>query len=279
MSRWLAGRTSGSWWWRTRSRIARRSSSGLSREGFVVDVAADGPEGLRRFIDHPPDIVLLDLLLPGHARHRGVPTDADVSPVPIVMVSAVGAELDVVLGLELGAAGYVTKPFRLRELVARMQAILRRVSPARVPGARAGTEWARRRPRVRSTRRTADVDLRSGRPSTSCAGRSPSGVDPSTSPAANSTCSPCCSPRSRRVRTREELIDLLWPDRFLSDSRTLDTHIHRLRAKLEPDPAEPRYIVTVRGVGFRLDPDGSRPAPPARHGLRPDLPDQPHPAS
>ncbi len=67
---------------------------------------------------------------------------------------------------------------------------------------------------------------------------------------------------ARRVRTREELIDLLWPDRFLSDSRTLDTHIHRLRAKLEPDPAEPRFIVTVRGVGFRLDPDGSRPLRP-----------------
>ncbi len=64
---------------------------------------------------------------------------------------------------------------------------------------------------------------------------------------------------ARRVRTRDELIDLLWPDRYLSDSRTLDTHIHRLRAKLEPDPAEPRYIVTVRGVGFRIDPDGARP--------------------
>jgi two-component system response regulator RegX3 len=77
----------------------------------------------------------------------------------------------------------------------------------------------------------------------------------------------------RRVRTREELIDLLWPDRFLSDSRTLDTHIHRLRAKLEPDPTEPRYIVTVRGVGFRLDPDGSRPAPPTRQAPRSDVPD------
>jgi two-component system response regulator RegX3 len=69
---------------------------------------------------------------------------------------------------------------------------------------------------------------------------------------------------ARRVRTRDELIDLLWPDRYLSDSRTLDTHIHRLRAKLEPDPAEPQYIVTVRGVGFRIDPDGTRPAPPSR---------------
>jgi len=69
---------------------------------------------------------------------------------------------------------------------------------------------------------------------------------------------------ARQVRTREELIDLLWPDRYLSDSRTLDTHIHRLRTKLEPDPTNPRYIVTVRGVGFRIDPDGTRLAPPSR---------------
>jgi two-component system response regulator RegX3 len=77
------------------------------------------------------------------------------------------------------------------------------------------------------------------------------------------------------VRTREELIDLLWPDRYLTDSRTLDTHIHRLRAKLEPDPAEPRFIVTVRGVGFRIDPDGSRPIPPVRRALPPEHPDEP----
>ena len=83
---------------------------------------------------------------------------------------------------------------------------------------------------------------------------------------------------ARRVRTRDELIDLLWPDRYLSDSRTLDTHIHRLRAKLEPDPAEPRYIVTVRGVGFRIDPDGTPdpPPPPGRPGRRVR---QPGPAS
>jgi DNA-binding winged helix-turn-helix (wHTH) protein len=90
------------------------------------------------------------------------------------------------------------------------------------------------------------------------------------------------------VRTRDELIDLLWPDRFLSDSRTLDTHIHRLRAKLEPDPADPRFIVTVRGVGFRIEPDGDDPVPPTQTGPGPDpstesqgaaRPVGPHPAS
>ena len=104
-------------------------SSGLRREGFDVDVAPDGLEGLRLFADRPPDIVLLDMLLPGMHGTEVCRRMRTMAPVPIVMVSAVGAELDVVLGLELGAADYVTKPFRLRELVARMQAILRRVAP------------------------------------------------------------------------------------------------------------------------------------------------------
>ncbi len=104
-------------------------SSGLRREGFDVDVAPDGLEGLRLFADRPPDIVLLDMLLPGMHGIEVCRRMRTMAQVPIVMVSAVDTELDVVLGLELGAADYVTKPFRLRELVARMQAILRRVAP------------------------------------------------------------------------------------------------------------------------------------------------------
>ncbi len=226
-------------------------SSGLGREGFEVAVAADGAEGLRLFADHRPDIVLLDMLLPGMHGIEVCRRLRSQSPVPVVMVTAVDAELDVVLGLELGAADYVTKPFHLRELVARMQAILRRVSPPgdgspadEVPGhdppavvapgattgfGRSAVDFARREVRVGGhqthlSRREFDL------------------LAALLSPA-------------RRVRTRTELIDLLWPDRELSDSRTLDTHIHRLRAKLEPDPSDPRFIVTVRGVGFRLDPD------------------------
>ena len=105
-------------------------ASGLSREGFDVEVAADGVEALRRFDECRPDIVLLDILLPGMRGIEVCRRMRELAPVPIVMVSAVDAELDVVLGFELGAAGYVTKPFRLRELVARMHAILRRVAPA-----------------------------------------------------------------------------------------------------------------------------------------------------
>ena len=107
-------------------------SSGLQLEGYQVELAADGTEGLARFAERPPDIVLLDVLLPGISGIEVCRRMRAIAPVPIVMVSAVDTELDVVLGLELGAADYVTKPFHLRELLARIQAVLRRVSP---PGA------------------------------------------------------------------------------------------------------------------------------------------------
>jgi two-component system, OmpR family, response regulator RegX3 len=239
-------------------------AAGLSLEGFDVDVTPDGSEGLRHFADHPPDIVLLDMLLPGMHGMEVCRRMRALAPVPIVMVSAVDTELDVVLGLELGASDYVTKPFRLRELVARMQAILRRVSPpdvSPIDQVRAddlldgdGVAEFEQRPavdlgevRVDFVRREVTV----GRMKTHLSRREFDLLAVLLSPA-------------RRVRTRTELIDLLWPDRYLSDSRTLDTHIHRLRAKLEPDPARPRFIVTVRGVGFRIDPDGARPSPTPR---------------
>jgi two-component system, OmpR family, response regulator RegX3 len=230
-------------------------SSGLRLEGFSVDVVPDGSEALRSFAEQPPDIVLLDMLLPGMHGMEVCRRMRAMSKVPIVMVSAVDTELDVVLGLELGASDYVTKPFQLRELVARIQAILRRVSPpatllagdittAEVPGSVSGHDA---RPdavfgavRVDFERREATVG----------------GSEVHLSRREFDLLSVLLSP-TRRVRTRAELIDLLWPDRYLSDSRTLDTHIHRLRAKLEPDPASPRFIVTVRGVGFRIDPQGA----------------------
>jgi two-component system response regulator RegX3 len=244
-------------------------SSGLQGEGFDVQLAPDGAAALRLFADRPPDIVLLDMLLPGMHGMEVCRRMRAMAQVPIVMVSAVDTELDVVLGLELGAAGYVTKPFRLRELVARMQAILRRVSPPSIPVMNItireleppeAADSAERRPqtgfgpvRVDFVRREVAV----------------AGVQTHLSRREFDLLAVLLSP-ARRVRTRDELIDLLWPDRYLSDSRTLDTHIHRLRAKLEPDPAEPQYIVTVRGVGFRIDPDGTRPAPPSRNleGIR-----------
>jgi two-component system response regulator RegX3 len=240
-------------------------SSGLRLEGFGVDVAPDGQEALRLFADRPPDIVLLDMLLPGMHGIEVCRRMRAVSDVPIVMVSAVDTELDVVLGLELGASDYVTKPFHLRELVARMQAILRRVSPSSVglggPD-HSPTEISDPSPdgalpdsffgsvRVDFVRREASVD----------------GGEVHLSRREFDLLAVLLSP-ARRVRTRAELIDMLWPDRYLSDSRTLDTHIHRLRAKLEPDPSNPQFIVTVRGVGFRIDPDGSHPLPHSTAGV------------
>ena len=103
--------------------------AGLSMEGYDIELAADGIDGLRRFADHPPDLVLLDVLLPGMVGTEVCRRMRDIAPVPVIMVSALNTEIDVVLGLELGAADYVTKPYRLRELVARIQAVLRRVAP------------------------------------------------------------------------------------------------------------------------------------------------------
>ena len=239
-------------------------SSGLQLEGYHVELAADGAEGLARFAERLPDIVLLDVLLPGISGIEVCRRMRAIAPVPIVMVSAVDTELDVVLGLELGAADYVTKPFRLRELVARIQAVLRRVSP---PGT--GPEPSPAPPPAprEAAASTARADVRLGPMVVDFASRSVTRDNEQIhlSRREFDLLDVLLAPPGQ-VRTRDELIDLLWPHRELSDSRTLDTHIHRLRAKLEPDPSNPRFIVTVRGVGFRIDPDGARPAPARREG-------------
>ncbi len=227
--------------------------AGLAKEGYRVALAADGPEGLQRFVSDRPDLVLLDVMLPGMPGTEVCRRMRAIAPVPIIFVSALDSELDVVVGLELGAADYVTKPYHFRELVARIQAVLRRVAPP--PALRSGgtrraprTEtvvagplrvdfarrevWAREEP-VHLSRREFDL------------------------------LALLLSPPGQ-VRTRDELIDLLWSGRDLADSRTLDTHIRRLRMKLEDDPAAPGLIVTVRGVGFRLDAD--RGGPDRRRG-------------
>jgi two-component system, OmpR family, response regulator RegX3 len=244
-------------------------SVGLRREGFDVDVAADGAEGLTLFADRTPDIVLLDMLLPGMHGMEVCRRMRMMAPVPIVMVSAVDAEVDVVLGLELGAADYVTKPFRLRELVARMQAILRRISPPDVPyfhhpAGREGRSGLDREEPVGRRYSDQEAVAAFGTVEVDFVRRevTVAGAQTHLSRREFDLLAVLLSP-TRRVRTRDELIDLLWPDRYLSDSRTLDTHIHRLRAKLEPEPTEPRFIVTVRGVGFRIDPDGTHPMPSA----------------
>ena len=219
--------------------------AGLAKAGFQVELAADGPSGLRSFLAQPPDLVVLDLMLPGMAGTEVCRRMRQAAPVPVIMVTALDAEIDVVLGLELGAADYVTKPYRLRELVARIQAVLRRVAPAEtlepLPGrGPARTEVVSAGPvRVDLARREV---TRSGR----VVELSRREFD---------LLALLLSPPGQ-VRTREELIDRLWAGLDLADTRTLDTHVRRLRVKLEEDPSDPQYLVTVRGVGFRFDPEG-----------------------
>ncbi len=226
-------------------------SVGLRLEGFRVVVAEDGGTGLSLLAEVQPDIVLLDMLLPDMHGIDVCRQIRAVSSVPVVVVSAVDSELDIVLGLELGAAGYVTKPFRLRELVARMHAILRRAAPV-VPVVASplvgpsGQDEVNGPDVIRVGATTVDLQRREVL----------SDGDPVRLSRKEFDLLATLLTPAGRMRSRTELLDLLWPDQYLLDSRTLDTHIHRLRSKVEPDPTEPRFIITIRGVGFRIDLDG-----------------------
>jgi two-component system, OmpR family, response regulator RegX3 len=209
-------------------------ASGLSREGFAVELAADGHEALRLFHRIHPDLVLVDVMLPDQSGVELCQQMRALAPVPIIMVTAKDSEVDVVLGLELGASDYVPKPFRLRELVARMRAVLRRGSPSSA----APTE---------EVLHAGPVRLDTGRRLVTVNGET---VDLSRKEFDLLT---LLMSHAGQVVTRERCIDRLWWDQDLADTRTLDTHMKRLRRKIEPDPANPRHLVTVRGVGFRFE--------------------------
>jgi len=209
-------------------------ASGLSREGFAVELAADGHEALRLFHRVHPDLVLLDVMLPDQSGVELCQRMRALAPIPIIMVTARDSEVDVVLGLELGASDYVAKPFRLRELVARMRAVLRRGSTTPAP-----------RDEIVQV---GPVRLDTGRREVTVHGRP---VDLSRK---EFDLLALLMSHAGQVVTREWCIDRLWWDQELSDTRTLDTHVKRLRRKVEPDPAHPRHLVTVRGVGFRFEP-------------------------
>ncbi len=208
---------------------------GLSREGFEVAIARDGPEGLALFRERPADVVLLDLMLPrmsGLDVCRAIRADSDV---PIIIVSAKGEEVDMVLLLEIGADDYVTKPYRLRELVARIRAVLRRRG-AHEP-ITASTEIAAGDLRMdvdarRLYVRGEEVKLRRK----------------------EFALLRLLLENPGRVLTREVLIDRVWGSDYVGDTKTLDVHIKRLRALIERDPKNPERITTVRGVGYRFEP-------------------------
>jgi two-component system, OmpR family, response regulator RegX3 len=212
---------------------------GLKREGFRVSVARDGAEALDLFDDVKPDLVLLDVMLPkvsGIDVCRELRTRSDV---PIIMVTAKGSEIDTVVGLEVGADDYVTKPYRLRELVARMRAVLRRRGAVEAVPPLVGDvddvvtvgDVSVDHQRHEVTIRGADVKL----------------------PLKEFELLSLLLENAGRVLTRDLLIDRIWGADYVGDTKTLDVHIKRLRSKMEEEPANPTRIVTIRGLGYKYE--------------------------
>jgi two-component system response regulator RegX3 len=205
----------------------------LRREQYEVEVAADGHEALKTFERSGADIVLLDLMLPGLSGTEVCRELRSRSNVPIIMVTARDTEVDKVVGLELGADDYVTKPFSSRELVARIRAVLRRgAEPEELlfNVIEAGPV------RMDVERHVVTVD------STQVA-----------LPLKEFDLLELLLRNAGRVLTRGQLIDRVWGADYVGDTKTLDVHVKRLRAKIEPDPANPKYLVTVRGLGYKFE--------------------------
>jgi two-component system response regulator RegX3 len=208
----------------------------LEREGFRVEVAVDGPDALERFDAVRPGLVLLDVMLP---RISGVDVCRQIrakSHVPIIMVTARNAEIDAVVGLEVGADDYVTKPFRLRELVARVRAALRRGRADESSFEEYG-----------DVIEVGDVRLDAARHEVAVRGENVA------LPLKEFELLELLLANAGRVLTRDVLIDRVWGPNYYGDTKTLDVHVKRLRAKVEDDPASPARIVTVRGVGYRYE--------------------------
>jgi two-component system response regulator RegX3 len=208
----------------------------LRREGFEAVVASTGPDALAEFDRGGADIVLLDLMLPGLPGTEVCRQLRARSGVPIIMLTAKDGEIDKVVGLELGADDYVTKPYSARELVARIRAVLRRRGESAEAGA-AETAVLEAGP-VRM-----DVE----RHVVALAG------EPVALPLKEFDLLEFLLRNAGRVLTRAQLIDRVWGSDYVGDTKTLDVHVKRLRAKLEPDPANPRYLLTVRGLGYKLE--------------------------
>jgi two-component system response regulator RegX3 len=228
-------------------------SSGLAREGFEVETASDGREAIRRYGASRHDLVLLDVMLPDLSGIEVFAHLRDLGTCPVLMVSARGEEAEVVAALNMGVTDYVVKPFLLSEMVARVRAILRRhpASAARYGVAAEGDSGAGGTGTQASERPGVVVagDLRIDLHSREV---SRAGEPVRLSRLEFDLLALLVSPPGK-ARTRDELLDALWGERDIQDSRTLDTHMTRLRSKLERDPAHPAHLITLRGVGFRFD--------------------------
>jgi two-component system response regulator RegX3 len=205
----------------------------LRREGYDVEVASTGTDALQVFARTGADLVLLDLMLPGLSGTEVCRELRSRSHVPIIMVTARDSEVDKVVGLELGADDYVTKPFSSRELVARIRAVLRRgAEPEELlyNVVEAGPV------RMDVERHVVTVDGTAAQ-----------------LPLKEFDLLELLLRNAGRVLTRGQLIDRVWGADYVGDTKTLDVHVKRLRAKIEPDPANPKYLVTVRGLGYKFE--------------------------
>ena len=232
---------------------------GLGREGFQVTVARDGNEALRLFDETAPDLVLLDVMLPKMSGIDVCRAIRSRSNVPIIMVTAKAAEIDIVVGLEVGADDYVAKPYRLRELVARMRAVLRRgatgdgrrddagIGSGGGGGAAAGTAERRGSQRDEGSWEAGDVRVDLDTRRVFVRG------DEVRLRRKEFELLALMVENAGRVLTRDVLIDRVWGSDYFGDTKTLDVHVKRLRSRIEADPSRPVLITTVRGVGYRFD--------------------------
>jgi len=214
------------------SSLAEAVAYALQQEGFAVEIVGDGRQALDRFEAAPPDLIILDLMLPSLSGWQLLPSFRRRRPVPVIVLTARVEEADRVAGLEMGADDYVTKPFSTRELIARVRAVLRRQAPE-APEEKEVLEAAG--VRVDLARHEVTVE---GHPVV-------------------------CSPKEYdllayllrhrgRVRSRDDILQAVWGQEAYLDERTVDVHVRWLRKKIEADPARPRRLLTVRGAGYKF---------------------------
>jgi two-component system response regulator RegX3 len=214
--------------------LAEAISFLLSKEGFDVAVAATGPAAIESFEKSGADLILLDLMLPGLSGTEVCRQIRTKSSVPIIMLTAKDSEIDKVVGLELGADDYVTKPYSSRELIARIRAVLRRgeLQDTDIEG---------------TTLEVGPVRMDTDRHIISVNG------EVVAIPLKEFELLEFLMRNAGRVLTRVQLIDRVWGSDYVGDTKTLDVHIKRLRAKIEKDPANPEFIQTVRGMGYKME--------------------------
>jgi two-component system response regulator RegX3 len=206
----------------------------LAKEGFLIETARDGKEALEKFAKTTPDLILLDLMLPNVSGTEVCRQIRSKSQVPIIMLTAKDTEVDKVVGLELGADDYVVKPYSKAELVARIKAVLRRKGPET-----SAEESAK------IVAGPVEIDVE--RHQVSINGKNVA------LPLKEFELLEFLVRNAGRVLTRTQLIDRVWGSDYFGDTKTLDVHVKRLRAKIESDPANPVYIQTIRGLGYKFE--------------------------